>query len=421
LTARKAPTPADLRVPDHVPASLVREFDHVSGPAVERDAFAVYRNAPADRVFYSPLNGGYWVLTKTEDIRAALQAPEIFSSSATGIPAQPARKEKLYPLELDPPEHRPYRQVLAPFFAPKAVAAKAEVIREVCVDLIEPMVPRGECEFNADFAEPFPTTIFTSMLGLPNSESKQFIDWNTVLLHGFDDPQARAAAGVEINTYLRELIENRARAPRDDLVSQLLATDIDGEPVSRAVVQNFTFLLFVAGLDTVTASLAFAFRFLAQHPLHRRQLLDDPELIPGAVEELLRVFSFINMGRTVVSDVQFAGVQMKAGDRVLTSTTFAAMDPDEFGDPLVVDFRRRANRHLAFGAGPHRCAGSHLARAELRTAISEFHTRIPDYEAVRTDEIRMHGGGSIGMDHLVLRWRHDHSDNQPPLHGRRND
>ena len=402
----------DARVPDHVPASLVREFDHVSGPAVERDAFAVYRNAPRDRVFYSPLNRGYWVLTKTEDIRAALQAPEIFSSAATGIPAQPPRKERLYPLELDPPEHRPYRQVLTPFFAPKAVAAKADVIRQVCLDLIEPMVPRGECEFNADFAEPFPTTIFTSMLGLPNSESKQFIDWNSVLLHGFDDPQARAAAGVEINAYLRDLIDQRAADPRDDLVSQLLDTTIEGEPVSREAVQNFTFLLFVAGLDTVTAALGFVFRFLAEHPLHRRQLLDDSTLIQGAVEELLRVFSFVNMGRTVVSDVEFAGVQMKAGDRVLTSTTFAAIDPDEFGDPLVVDFHRRANRHLAFGAGPHRCAGSHLARAELRTAVSEFHARIPDYEAVRADEIRMHGGGSIGMDRLTLRWRRDHTDNR---------
>ncbi len=392
------------RVPDHVPAALVREFDHVNGPAVERDSFAVYRDAPRMRAFFSPLNGGYWVLTKAEDIRAALQDAELFSSAATGIPAQPAREEKLYPLELDPPEHRPYRQVLAPFFAPKAVAAKAAAIQQVCIELLEPLAPLGCCEFNSDFAQPFPTTIFTAMLGLPNSESKQFVEWNSVLLHSHGDPQRRAAAGVEINTYLRDLVEQRARQPEDDLASKLLETTIDGEPVSREAVQNFTFLLFVAGLDTVTAALTFAFRFLAEHPAHRRLLLDDPQLVAGAVEELLRVFSFVNMGRTVVRDVEFAGVAMKAGDRVLTSTTFASMDPDEFGDPLVVDFGRRANRHLAFGAGPHRCAGSHLARAELRTAITEVHLRIPHYEAVRLDEIRMHGGGAMGMDRLLLRW-----------------
>jgi cytochrome P450 len=391
-------------VPDHVPGRLVRDFDHVNGPDVARDAFAVYRTAPADRAFFSPLNGGYWVFTRATDIRAALQAPELFSSAITGIPAQPTRREKLFPLELDPPEHRSHRQVLAPFFAPKVVAAKASAIQRVCLDLLEPLVPRGECEFLADFAQPFPTTIFTAMLGLPNSESKQFVEWNSVLLHAYDDPHRRAAAGVEINEYLRELIGRRALDPQDDLVSNLLASTIDGRPVTSDAVQNFTFLLFVAGLDTVTAALSFTFRFLAEHPAHRRELLDDPELMGGAVEELLRVFSFINTARTVVQDVEFAGVQMKAGDRVLISTTLASMDPDEFADPLTVDFHRRANRHLAFGAGPHRCAGSHLAREEMRVAVHEFHQRIPEYSTVGTDGIRMHGGGAMGMDHLLLRW-----------------
>jgi cytochrome P450 len=394
----------DPRIPDHVPPELVREFDHVGGSEVPRDAFSVYRDAPTDRVFYSPFNGGYWVLTKLADIRAALQAPEIFSSAATGIPAQPERKEKLYPLELDPPEHRTYRQVLAPFFAPKVVAAKGAAIEGVCRQLIDPLVARGGCEFVGDFAQPFPTSIFTEMLGLPNAESKQFVEWNSVLLHSFDDPARRAAAGVEINDYLRDLIGQRARDPRDDLISELLRTTIDDEPVSRDVVQNFTFLLFIAGLDTVTSALTFAFRFLAEHPAHRQQVIDEPDLVPSAVEELLRAFSIINMGRTVVHDVEFASVQMKAGDRVLTSTTLASIDPDEFENPFIVDFRRRGNRHLAFGAGPHRCAGSHLARQELRTAMVEFHRRIPSYHAVRTDEIRMHGGGAIGMDRLSLRW-----------------
>jgi cytochrome P450 len=308
---------------------------------------------------------------------------------------------------LDPPEHRPYRQALAPFFAPKAVAAKSAVIGEVCNGLLDGLVARGECEFVADFAQPFPTTIFTAMLGLPDSESKQFVEWNSVLLHDYDDPARRAAAGVEINDYLRNLIDERAADRRDDLVSNLLATTIEDRPVSRDEVQNFTFLLFVAGLDTVTAGLSFAFRFLAENPGHRRQLVDNPELITGAVEELLRVFSFVNTARTAVRNVEFAGVPMKAGDRVLVSTTLASMDPDEFPDPLTADFARRANRHLAFGAGPHRCAGSHLAREELRTAVREFHQRVPDYRAVDTDSIHTHGGGSMWMDRLVLRWDTD--------------
>lgn len=393
-----------LRVPEHVPDALVRDFDHVFGSGVAVDAFDVYRNAPPDRVFFSPHNGGYWVLTKTADIRLALQQPELFSSSATGIPAQPPRREKLIPLELDPPDHHDYRFALAPHFAPKVVNAKSSAIRETCIALIEPLVARGRCDFVADFAELFPTAIFTSMLGLPLGEYKQFVDWNSTLLHAFDSPERRQAAGVEINDYLRELIERRARDPREDLLSALLDTQIAGRPVTRDDVQNFTFLLFVAGLDTVTAALSLSFRFLAENPAHRRQLVDDPGLVDGAVEELLRVFSFVNMGRTVVADTEFAGVTMKAGDRVLASTSLACTDSGEFPDPYRVDFTRRPNRHLAFGAGPHRCAGSHLAREELRAALREFHIRIPQYSIPEGAHIRMHGGGAIGLDRLPLHW-----------------
>jgi cytochrome P450 len=391
-------------IPKHVPERLVRDFDHVSGPEVRADAFGVFRNAPKDRIFFSPKNGGYWVLTKTEDIREALQHPELFSSALIGIPAQPARREKLIPLELDPPEHQRYRRVLAPLFAPKVVKAKAESIRSTCLELIEPLVPQGGCEFIADFAQPFPTTVFTKMLGLPGSESKQFVEWNNILLHAYDDPARRATAGVEINDYLRDLIEKRSAEPQTDLLSDLLATQIDGQPATREEVQNFTFLLFIAGLDTVTAALALSFKFLAENPSHRRRIVEDREMIAPAVEELLRAFSFVNMARTVVADTEFGGVHMKTGDRVLTATAFASIDESEFDDPLVVDFDRPANNHFAFGAGPHRCAGSHLARQELRTALAEFHHRIPEYSIPEGVQIAMHGGGAMGIDRLPLQW-----------------
>jgi cytochrome P450 len=393
------------RIPPHVPERLVRDFNHVYGPEVTADAFGVFRNAPKDRIFFSPRNGGYWVLTKTEDIREALQRPELFSSALTGIPAQPARWEKMIPLELDPPEHQNYRRVLAPHFAPKVVKAKADSIRSTCIELIDPLVARGECEFIADFAQPFPTAIFTKMLGLPNSESKKFVEWNNVLLHGYANPERRAAAGAEINAYLADLVEQRIVDPQTDLLSALLATHIDGQPATRDEVQNFTFMLFVAGLDTVTAALSLSFKFLAENPTHRQQLVDDPGLVSSAVEELLRAFSFVNMSRTVVSETEFCGVHMRAGDRVLTATAFASIDEAEFDHPLVVDFDRPGNNHFAFGAGPHRCAGSHLARQEMRTALTEFHLRIPTYSIPAGEQISMHGGGAMGIDRLPLEWR----------------
>jgi cytochrome P450 len=390
--------------PEHVPADLVRDFDHVTGEAFARDPFGAFREARRDRVFWSPHHGGYWVLTRMADIREALQRPERFSNRLTGIPAHATRQERMLPLELDPPEHTAYRRVLAPMFAPKAVTARTAAIDRTCEQLLDGLVDKGGCDFMVEFAQPFPTTIFTNMLGLPPGESERFVGWNNVLLHSYDDPDARRQAGVDINTYLRELIAQRRAEPRDDIVSTLLDSPVDGRPIREDEVQNLTFMLFVAGLDTVTAALSFVFRFLAEHPDHRGQLVDDPALIPGAVEELLRVHAFINPARTVTGDLEFAGVTMRAGDRVLISTNLASNDPEEFPDPLEVRFDRPGNRHLAFGAGPHRCAGSHLARDELATAVEVWHRRIPDYTVAPGQVVTVHAGGAMGIDRLELVW-----------------
>ncbi len=390
--------------PDHVPADLVRDFDHVTGADFAVDPFAAFEAARGDRAFFSPHHGGYWVLTTMADIRGAMQRPEDFSNSVTGIPAHAPRAVKMAPLELDPPEHTAYRRVLAPMFAPRAVTARTAAIDRTCEGLVDGLADRGHCDFVGEFAEPFPTTIFTNILGLPTAEAKKFVDWNNVLLHGYDRPDARRQAGVDINGYLAELIAQRAAAPRDDLVSALLAGEVDGRPIRADEVANLTFMLFVAGLDTVTAALSFVFRFLAEHPGHRRQIVEEPALIPSAVEELLRVHAFINAVRTVTSDLEFAGVSLKAGDRVLVSTNLASNDPAEFPDPMEVRFDRPGNRHLAFGAGPHRCAGSHLARDELTTAVAAWHRRIPDYAVAPGQTITLHAGGAMGIDRLELVW-----------------
>lgn len=394
-----------MDIAQHVSPHLVREdFDHVGGAEFLTDPFAAFDRYRGDRTFYSPHHGGYWVLTQMEDIREALGRAEEFSSWPTGIPAHPGRQERMIPLELDPPEHRSIRKLIAPLFGPRAVSTRTASIGDTVDAMIEPLVERKRIDLVADFAQPFPTTVFVNMFGLPVSEVQTFVEWNNILLHSHGDPEARRRAGDEINSYLAALIEQRRSEPREDLISALIAGDVDGRPTTSEEVRDICFLLFVAGLDTVTAALSFIFRFLAQNPGHRQQLLDDPDLIPSAVEEMLRVHAFINPGRRVTRDLEFGGVQMKEGDRVLISTALASNDPAEFADPLEVRFEREANRHIAFGAGPHRCAGSHLAREELVAAVRRWHELIPHYRIDETKPIVGHGGGAMGLDNLLLRW-----------------
>jgi cytochrome P450 len=399
----------EAAVPGHVPPERVRQFDYHGDQRCRHDPFATFDSVRGEPTFFSPAYGGYWVLTSCADIRAAFQAPDVFSSAITGIPANTFWPRKLLPLELDPPEHGRYRHPLARPFGPGAVAAMEPAIRQTCRDLVDGFAANGRCEFLADFAAPFPTAVFVERLGLPAEETKRFVAWNHDLLHAYDDPDRRAAAGRSIAAYLADLVERRSsgegNGDGDDLIAWLLATEVDGRRLTTEEIFDYSFLLFIAGLDTVTAALGFVFAYLARNPDHRTVLLADPDAIPMAGEELLRYHSFVNPARTVTRDVEFAGVTMRAGDRVLCSTTIAGRDTDEFPDAGEVRFDRADNRHIAFGAGPHRCLGSHLARAELRIALEEFHRRIPDYWIEEGAEIRAHGGGVLGIDHLPLRWK----------------
>ena len=388
----------------------VVDFDYHHDPRLATDPYGYFDAARAERAFWSPNYGGYWVLTEAADIREAFQHPEWFSSRITGIPPTP-RPRRLLPLELDPPEHGRFRHPLAAVFSPQAVARMEPAIRDTCAGLVDGLAGRGRAELLADFAVPFPTTIFVELLGLPAAEAERFAAWNHALLHAHDRPEVRAQAKESIAAYLDELVTRRraevadGRGRTDDLFAVLAREGVDGRALTRDELFDYVFLLFIAGLDTVTAALGFSFAYLAGHPEHRRALAADEALVPQAVEELLRAHSIVNPARTVTGgDRKFAGVCLRDGDRVLVSTVMANRDPAAFADPAEVRFDRAENRHLAFGAGPHRCLGSHLARAELRIALEEFHRRIPDYRIADGAVIAAHGGGAMGVDHLPVVW-----------------
>jgi cytochrome P450 len=409
--------PERVEVPDYVPAELVHWLDHHNDEVVKADPTGFMDELREKfRVFYSPAYEGFWAVTRWEDQREVMQRPQDFSSYPVGLPAGPGYGGvKLLPIALDPPEHRKYRALINPVFGPGRIGQLEDKIRTVANELIdELLVEAGSFDFIERYAEQLPTRIFIDMLGLPFAEHRKFIEWVRDILHSTQIGEglvSKRRAGAEVNAYLTELIHQRslerdAGEENDDVITVLLNSEVDGERLTAGEVLQMAFLLFMAGLDTVTSAHGFMLEFLAHNPEHRAQLMSEPELIPTAIEELLRYKAFVSSVRTVTHDLEFAGVQMKTGDRVWLHTGSACRDPREFEDPLTVDFHRTPNRHLAFLAGPHRCAGSNLARLELKVTLEEWHKRIPNYAQTEGGTVTYHGGGVAGLKRLPMTIAH---------------
>jgi cytochrome P450 len=242
-------------------------------------------------------------------------------------------------------------------------------------------------------------------MGLPIADLDKFMEWEDLILHGDSesDPDRSKAMGamMQVMGYFQELLDLRRREPLDDLMSAAVGWKIDGQPIPDGELQAFCLLMFMAGLDTVAMQLCWTWLHLATHPADRDRIGSEPDIIPLATEEFLRVYSFVLPSRKVMQDVDWHGCPMKAGDMVLLPLNSATRDDAERPDAQTVILDRTPNPHLAFGAGPHRCLGSHLARQELVVAMEEWHKRIPNYRLTDDAEILEHGG-QLGMDSLPL-------------------
>jgi cytochrome P450 len=393
-------------VPAHVPPHLVHEFDFRTGLGDRpHDVISALHAGPP--IFYSPVHHhrehgkGTWVATRAADIRRVLQDSDNFSSKNKTARGQ-GRGWGLIPLEADPPDHGAYRALMNPLFSPARIAELEVKMRARAVDLIEQLLPHGGCDFVTDFAQRFPAAIFVDLMGLPSDEVPRFMAWESRMLGG--DIAAKANATDEVVAYLEALAEQRRAVPTNDLMSFAVTVQKDGKPLSQAEVMGMVFLLFIGGLDTVASTLGFQFRHLAEHPGQRAVLRDQPELIPQAIEELLRAYAVVTTSRFASADVELAGIMVRKGDLVSCSTILASRDPQEFPDPARIDFTRTPNRHNAFSFGAHRCIGSHLARRELIIAHEEWLKRVPNFEIRQGAQITAHGGGVLGLDTLPLVW-----------------
>jgi cytochrome P450 len=350
-----------------------------------------------------------------ENTEFILRHHEFFSNQAESF----GGLRPLVPLNVDPPRHGKYRKLLDPLFAPKRMdEQEADITRRVN-GFIDTFIDRGECNFSEEFAELFPSSVFLGLMGLPEDEMRMFLRMRDGILHpekwdpeALADPEKRLAvskaAGAEIYEYFGNLVDERTNQPADDIVSRFLAAEIDGEKLTKDEILDLFFLFLIAGLDTVSDTLTCSYAYLATHPEHRRQIVDNPAIIPSAVEELLRWESPVPSGMTrrCVQDVELpSGVNVAKGTAVLPSFGAANVDPLTYDDPFEVRFDRESNPHIAFGGGVHRCLGSHLARRELRVTLREWHRRIPEYRIKPGHEKLEYPTGLRHVKDLTLTWQ----------------
>ncbi|TDD39026.1 cytochrome P450 [Actinomadura sp. KC06] len=357
--------------------------------------------------FRSEAGRGFWVLTRYGDIVAAYQDAVSHSSRAVSV-IDPDPGYQWIPVMLDPPVHTTWRRLLRPLFTPARAAAMQDAIRRRCTSLIDGLADKGACDFVTDFARRFPTTVFLEFMGLPVDRLGEFLEWEHAILHPPPSGEGRGQAMAKVTACFQQLIAERRAAPRaerrDDVVSVAITFEVDGRPVTDGELLQLCVLLFLAGMDTVTAQLSYSFWHLAGHDADRARIVAEPGIIPDAVEELLRAYSPILPARKLTADVDVHGCPMRAGDMVMLPLAMANRDPRVFPDPHTVDFGRTPNRHVAFGAGPHRCLGAHLARLELRIALEEWHRRIPEYRVPDGAQPTEHTGLVLGLDSLPLTW-----------------
>ena len=344
-----------------------------------------------------------------------LRNHELFSSR---VEMNLGNVRPMIPLNVDPPNHSKYRKLMDPLFAPRQMdAQEADITRRVH-HFMDTFADRGECNFTEEFAELFPSSVFLGLMGLPESDLRTVLRLRDGSLHpekidpgAATDFEKRAAVmdanGVDIYDYFNQQLDERERQPTDDILSHFLSAEIDGERLTREDILDTCFLFLIAGLDTVSDTLTCYYAYLANHPEHRQQIVDDPAIIPAAVEELLRWESPVPMGvpRVATRDTELPnGEQVSEGTVIVVSYGAANVDPTEFPDAFDVRFDRENNRHIAFGGGVHRCLGSHLARRELRITLREWHQRIPDYRIKPGHEQLEYPPGLRHVKDLTLVW-----------------
>ena len=361
--------------------------------------------------------GGSWLPTRYEDLQQLVRmVPALSSRSAVVVPPSPELREVLVaeakkygsenpPITADPPEHRPFRRLILPFFSPHAVEQQVPYTRALCNSLIDGFIGEGRADAAADYAQQITPRVIAHVLGIDPARADEFVEWVRGILElGQTQPEMRIKYRGIIRDFFQEMVAERRKNPGDDAISTLIEAEVEGEKLDDYKIVGVCFLLLVAGIDTTWSSISASLLHFATHPQDRARLRAEPALLPTAVEELLRFYSPVTMGRKVMEPVSVGGVDMAPGDKVLLNFPGANRDPAAFEKPGEVVLDRKRNRHIAFGLGIHRCAGSNLARMEMQAALRTWFDRIGAFELEDPDAVTWAGGQVRGPRTVPVRF-----------------
>lgn len=365
-------------------------------------------------IAHTESQGGAWVFTKYDDIQALVKkTPELSNRQPTVFPMQGDKDlladyfaDMMPPLTKDPPEHAPLKRLLLPFFSMKAVEAHRAYTEQLCHGLIDGFIEKGTCDAAEDYARQISPRVIGYLLGVDPGQTDQFVDWVQGFVElGAADYEVRAKNFRALRRFLDDEITKRRSDPGEDYISRLIASDIDGEPVPHLMILNMCMLLLVAGVDTTWSSIGSSLLHFASHEEDRQRLVAQPELLPNAVEEMLRLHSPASAGRIAMENVEHEGFTFERGERLILSLPAANRDPATFENPDEADIGRERNRHVAFGVGIHRCVGSNLARLEMEVAIKVWFERIPEFRLSDPDAVTWSAGQVRGARTVPVTFR----------------
>ena len=371
-------------MPAHPPVTdWVHDFDHTD-PSWTENPFPIWDELrAASPVVHTDRFHGCYLPTTYQAVREIANDTEHFSSRRVIVRDErpEVTRNAAPPITSDPPEHKPAKQLLLPPFTPDAMKKLEPRVRAICNELIDEFIADGNCDAAARYTKYIPVRAIAHMLGIPEGDSDLFIKWIHMILElSIKDERMLMEAVQEMTAYFAAHIEARKQQPTDDLITTLMnAKDKNGQPLEDAHVLGSLRLLLIAGIDTTWSAIGSSLWHLAKTPSDRERLIAEPELMPSAVEELLRAYSPVTMAREVMKETTISGCPVKPGNMVLLSFPAANRDPAMFPDADKVVIDRKENRHAAFGLGIHRCVGSNLARMEMTVAIEEWLKRIPEF------------------------------------------